>query len=192
MTDATRQYGTNLSHIRRDHVARYEFAASRIKRANILDAACGIGYGSRLLHDAGNVVTGVDIEPEAIEWARLHFDGPDYLVRDLMHLDLRHQYYDLIVSFETLEHLESPVVPLRQFRRSPLLIASVPNERQFPFDAAKFAGDKYPHKRHYTPKEFDELLNSAGWEVVERHCQRTKHSDVERGTDGMFLVYVCA
>jgi hypothetical protein len=71
-----------------------------------------------------------------------------------------------------------------------LLIASVPNEEKYPFSAEKFAKDKYPHKRHYTPKQFEELLNSSGYEVTEKFCQADKHGDIKPGTEGRFLIFI--
>ena len=154
----------------------------------VLDAACGTGYGSKILHDAGSIVTGVDIHQPAIEFAKEHYPGPYYLRRDLSEVEGE---YDTIVSFETLEHVDARQV-LKNFRRKcKSLICSVPNEKFYPFSAERFARDEYPHLRHYLPDELDELLSSSGFEVKSRHCQKTKTSDVEDGTEGMFLVYVC-
>lgn len=154
----------------------------------VLDAACGIGYGSKMLHDYGAIVTGLDICAPAIEFAMNHYPGPYYLRRDISEIE---SYYDAIVSFETLEHLYDPLSILKKFRsKCEKLICSVPNEDHYPFNPAKFAMDEYPHIRHYRPSEFDELLAAAGFEVESRHCQKTKTGDVEDGTEGLFLVYV--
>ena len=191
--DQTRQWGTDLRDIRRDHVARYEFAATKFKSMMVLDAACGIGYGSWILQQQDNEVTGIDIESEALDWANLYWAGPKYVQQDLEDvLEFGEDEFDAVVSFETLEHLANPKEVLQKFRQAAsYLIASVPNQEHYPFDAMKFANDKYPHKRHYTPKQFEDLLDSAGWDVVEKHCQKGKQSDVTWGTDGMFLIYVC-
>ncbi len=82
MGDASRQYGTSLDQIRLDHINRYKFAAS-ILTGDVLDAACGIGYGSRILHDAGCNVTGIDISDKAIQSARKHYPGPQYVCCDV-------------------------------------------------------------------------------------------------------------
>lgn len=190
--DRTRQLSTTLDGIRGDHVKRYKFAASRIpKGSTVLDAACGIGYGTKMLYDAGNIATGVDIHPEAIQMAYTHYAGPVYFVGDV-----RSYYnapYDAIVSFETLEHLEDPGPALERFSEAceGLLITSVPNEERYPFIKANFSQDEFPHYRHYSPKEFEQLLNRFGFKVLERRCQKDKQGEVVLGTDGMFLVYVC-
>ncbi len=183
--DRTRQYGSRLSKIRLDHVARYEFAASRLKGKKVLDLACGCGYGSWILKQAGNEVTGVDIEPEAIRYAKANYQGPSYLCQKG---EETAGHWDALVSFETLEHLDRPEDVLSI--QAPLVIASVPNEERFQFDAKLFSGDKYPHKRHYTPSQFEKLLNDAGFKVREKFCQPTKRGEIQEGTEGLFLIYV--
>ncbi len=186
MPDATRQYGT-LEQIRPDHVERYKFAARHLQKGlKVLDLACGCGYGSWIMHKAGLEVTGADIEPEAISYARENYPGPAYLNQAA---EETRGPYDALVSFETLEHLEDPGLVLRSIQ-APLVLASVPNEERYPFSAERFAGDKYPHKRHYTSAQFKQLLNDSGYAVQSVWCQKGKASKVESGTDGMFLIYV--
>ena len=60
-----RQVKDKLKHIHPGHKARYEFAVDRVS-GKILDSACGVGYGSKMLMDSGQV-TGIDICPEAID-----------------------------------------------------------------------------------------------------------------------------
>lgn len=185
--DTTRQYGETIEKIRPDHVKRYIFAAGLIPRGKtVLDIACGCGYGSWLLHGCGLEVTGVDISSEAISYAEKHYQGPKYLCKDAKEIEGR---WDAVVSFETLEHLEKPEDVLLNVR-SQTVIASVPNELVLPFKAERFARDLYPHRRHYTPDEFEDLLESTGHPVFEKFCQKDKAGEVVPGVDGMFLIYV--
>ena len=184
MSDQTRQYAEDISGIRPDHVERYRFAARRVRGRKVLDLACGCGYGSWILHDAGNLVTGVDIEQEAIDYAQRHYQGPTYICQPG---DRTTGHFDALISFETLEHLDKPEEILAL--DFPLVIASVPNEEHFGFRPEKFSGDKYPHKRHYTPSQFEKLLTDAGFTVRERFCQRDKLGKITEGTEGRFLIY---
>lgn len=188
--DASRQWGETLDEIQAGHRRRYEFAARKVA-GTVLDAACGCGYGTRMLHETGCEVTGVDFFPLAIEWARTFYGGPEYFCSRITDEPWRGRF-DWVVCLETLEHLEAPTEALEIFARSAdNLIASSPNEEQYPFVAERFARDQSPHFRHYTPAEFDMLLASSGWRVRERHCQRSKVAEVVPGTDGLFLIYVC-
>lgn len=194
LPDRSRQWATGLEVITRQitkhHLRRYEFASYRAS-GRILDAACGCGYGTEILSFAGAAV-GVDCSSDAIDWAKEHFHA-QYILGRIEDSPWSGKF-ETIVSLETLEHLKEPEKALQAFRKDCVgqLIASVPNEEIHPFKAEVYVSDEWPHYRHYTPKEFTELLEGNGFSVVERFCQRTKReSDVVPGTDGMFLIYVC-
>jgi len=178
-----RQYG-KLDEIRPDHVYRYVFAASVLKKIRVLDLACGCGYGSFLLHGAGNDVTAADIAPEAIEYAKKNYPGPNYILTSAEEF---YGEFDAIVSFETLEHLGDPLSFLNRVKAKKI-ICSVPNEEVTPFNPEKFEKDTYPHRRHYTPSEFEALLNEAGFNKVAMYSQHHKRDNVHLGSGGMFLI----
>ncbi len=185
--DATRQYAVSVDGIRPDHLKRYALAARILPvGSRVLDIACGCGYGSWLMEQASLKVTGVDISQEAIDYAEKHYKGPTYFCQKAE--DTKGEW-DAIVTFETLEHIHDPAGLLRVVR-APRLIASVPNEEVFHFSHEKFERDEFPHLRHYTPAEFDELLMSCGYEIDLRLCQKDKQGDVSEGTDGRFLIYI--
>jgi SAM-dependent methyltransferase len=54
----------------------------------ILDAGCGPGRVGALLHDAGHLVVGVDLDPVLIAAAEHDHPGPRWIVGDLAELDL--------------------------------------------------------------------------------------------------------
>lgn len=143
--------------------------------------------------DKGCSVVGIDIEREAINWARLYYPGPRFYVADVH--SLYPSKFDAVVSFETIEHLKNPERALRNFRDiAPYLVVSVPNEDKVPFKAEDYLTDSYPHLRHYRPEEFEALLNKTGWAVHEKYTQTDKRgelSEIRPGTDGRFLVFTC-
>lgn len=190
MSTGERQVAPTLEGIHPGHIERYKFACS-LARGRVLDAACGCGYGSKMLEDSGCRVVGVDLENEAIQYARKNYPGPGYLIGDILETPWAGRF-DWIVSLETIEHLVEAEKALRIFRQhGSHLIASTPNQLFYPFNPKKFEGDRFPHVRHYTPKELEELLNSAGWKVIGWGCQPLKVSPVVSGTDGMFQIAVC-
>jgi SAM-dependent methyltransferase len=114
------------------HVERYEFAARRLPPGRVLDLACGVGYGTKLLAErSGNPVVGADVAVEAIDYARRRYGGPgvEFRVADAMGF-ADEGGFDAVVSLETVEHLPDPhgflahVVSL--LRPGGLLVASVP------------------------------------------------------------------
>ena len=185
-----RQLATSLDGIHVGHVERYKFACTLIK-GRVLDAACGCGYGSKMMEESGCRVVGVDIDNQTIQHARKHFPGPGYLIGDILDIPWAGRF-DWIVSFETIEHLPKAMEALRIFRHhGSRLIVSSPNQIWYPFDPRKFDGDRYPHVRHYTPDELEERLIAANWKVLSRHCQTKKKGPVVDGTDGVFMTFVC-
>lgn len=188
----SRQWAQSESGVSRDHVARYRFAL-RYVTGRTLDAACGCGYGSKILLEGASSVVGVDASEDAINWARDNFKGPHYILGRIEQAPWEGSF-ETIVSLETIEHIKEPEEALKAFRRACTgrLIASVPNENLYPFKAETFARDDSPHFRHYKPEEFQSLLEVSGFTVTDKFCQRDKHQfEVVRGVDGRFMVFVC-
>lgn len=188
MKTGERQVAPNVEGIRRDHVARYEFAASLLPKGSaVVDVACGVGYGSAILADKGCDVLGIDYHAEALAYARAHYArGTTYFAeQDAARLDLCDWKFDAAVCFETIEHLEDPRPMLRELRRAARkLIASVPNEDCFPYNGYKF------HFRHYTPDEFEALLNETGWQITSWAGQVGPNSEVDPDVEGRTIVVV--
>ena len=76
----------------------------------MLDAGCGVGYGSEMIARAGaSRVVGVDLEPQAIATASERVgEMADFQVGDVHDLPFDEGSFDLVVCFEVLEHLEDP------------------------------------------------------------------------------------
>jgi SAM-dependent methyltransferase len=93
------------------HLARYAWAAAFASGQRVLDVACGSGYGAALLGQAGAAhVLGLDREPGTVERARTRFGDArvEFRCGDAHELQALGQRFGLIVSFETIEHLDDP------------------------------------------------------------------------------------
>jgi len=91
-----------------EHVYRYGFATRFVKGKRVLDIACGEGYGAAALQKAGAAnVTGVDIAEEVCLHARRRY-GLDARVGSGEHIPLAGEAVDVVVSFETIEHVPDP------------------------------------------------------------------------------------
>lgn len=123
------------------HVVRYQWAAQFIRPGDtVLDAACGLGYGSYLLQSASvaKKTLGIDGSDYAIDYATLNYaaqrEGLEFRVGMLPSAlaALPDQSIDVVISFETLEHVDENIGLLSEFRRvltpGGRLIASVPND----------------------------------------------------------------
>ena len=108
--------GEDNSELAHQHLARYEFAKKFASGKRVLDIACGSGYGSGELREAGaRYVLGVDISDKAVEYAKAHYANSEvgFTVGSAENLS-SHGKFDLVVSFETIEHLEDPEIFLAE------------------------------------------------------------------------------
>lgn len=156
------------------HLARYRFAARFAPGRRVLDLACGAGYGSALLAEAGAAsVVGADRSAEAIRYARSRYARPgvEFVEADAMAFE-RPGAFDVAVSLETIEHLPDPAAFLRRLvaavRPGGLVVASVPTT--FSTDANPF------HLQDFTAAGFRSLLASVALETVEELEQRQPFS----------------
>jgi SAM-dependent methyltransferase len=121
-----------------EHWHRYVFAGAFAQGKRVLDAACGEGYGSALLAASAASVLGVDIADAAVKHARqryAHRANLRFEQGDCTALTCGEAQFDLIVSFETLEHVAAQAAMIEGFARTlvpdGLLIVSSPDKRTY-------------------------------------------------------------
>jgi ubiquinone/menaquinone biosynthesis C-methylase UbiE len=124
-----------------EHWHRYAFAQSFARGRRVLDVACGEGYGSALLAANALSVTGIDISAEAVQHATARYGDAHsnlrFLQASVASLPLADRSVDLIVSFETIEHLpqslQAPMIDefVRVLAPDGILILSSPNRPEY-------------------------------------------------------------
>ena len=90
------------------HLARYKFARKirKVRQGDIaIDLACGSGYGTDILRQEGYKVVGIDIDRDAISFAKEHYSLNKYIVCDMSEY-VPQSYFDLVVMFEAIEHIK--------------------------------------------------------------------------------------
>lgn len=144
--------------IEAEHLARYLWASARVVGRRVLDAGCGVGYGSQILDRAGAAsVTGIDIAPEAIDAASERAAADiDFRLGDIEALPLEDASCDVAVCLETVEHVRDQSRALDELRRvlapDGLLIVSSPNRDVYQ------EGNPH-HTYEYTPQELQSALS---------------------------------
>lgn len=165
-----------------EHVMRYDFASRFVKDKLVLDAACGAGYGVKMFEIAGvRQVTGVDVSEESIRYASAHYLGPNtrFLTADILSLPFDNETFDLVTSFETIEHIRSGADWIRESARvlkdGGLLIISTPNRSLH--SPGLYFSEKPRHTYHlfeYNLSEFvGELLTE--YDIAELYGQTFVH-----------------
>lgn len=190
-----RQVSDSIAGIRADHVARYRYACESLRPGmRVLDVACGVGYGAALLASAvpDVEVVAVDISVDAIAYGRRHYghDRISWIAADVHRLpEVVFGHFDLVCSFETVEHLEQDRAFLRLVRGvlapDGRLLVSTPNADVMPFDPLVFPF----HVRHYTTEEFIRLLRESGYSILESGAQIVE--TVHPAFGGRFNIAVC-
>ena len=155
--------------IRHEHHHRYLVATRYCADCDVLDVACGEGYGSALLGRVAHRVLGVDLDAETVAFARRNYGSPHVLFQrgDAADLELEPNSFDVVVSFETLEHLTDHDGFLTGIRRvlrpGGLFIVSSPDREIYTeFDRHE---NKF-HLRELDRREFKALLQKSFAHVV--------------------------
>jgi len=146
-----------------EHAARYVFASPFVENATILDIACGTGYGIGLLRSKAKFVTGVDIDPvTAIEAKAECGENGAVLLGNGLGLPFADDSFDVVTSFETLEHLHDRKEFLAELRRvlrpGGVMVLSTPNANYTQSAGGKPANQFHIHE--YTPEELRTELGS--------------------------------
>lgn len=91
------------------HLARYVWALQFCQGKKALDAACGAGYGTQILSYVAKSAWGMDRSAECIEYAEKKYSTPRTLFTqgDVLN-GFATNFFDVVVSFETIEHLDLP------------------------------------------------------------------------------------
>jgi glycosyltransferase involved in cell wall biosynthesis/SAM-dependent methyltransferase len=119
--------------IKHEHYHRYLFSLQFCHGKTVLDIASGEGYGSALLGIVAEQVLGIDIAPEAVDHASRTYGtvGVSFVVGDCAAIPLSDTSVDVVVSFETLEHVADQERFLCEIKRvlrpTGLLVMSTPN-----------------------------------------------------------------
>lgn len=137
------------------HRKRYEFALPFCDGKVVLDLGCGVGYGTALLAEHARRVVGVDLDDDAISYARRRYAAPnvDFREDDALALGLPDGSFDVVCSFETIEHMSDRDAYLREVRRvlrpGGTFLVSTPRaartrlEPENPFHAVELSQDDF-------------------------------------------------
>ncbi|HJO32887.1 MAG: class I SAM-dependent methyltransferase [Anaerolineales bacterium] len=145
------------------HLKRYQFAREHTVGKQVLDIACGVGYGSLHLAEACKQVVGADIDWAAVDYARQQYAGRENLAfvqADAMRTGLAESQFDAVCSFETIEHVGDAGMFLSEIKRvlkpEGVLIVSTPRvERSDSRPANPY------HHQEWSLADFKRLLRGS-------------------------------
>jgi ubiquinone/menaquinone biosynthesis C-methylase UbiE len=169
-----------------EHVHRYNVVINQLKGDEvILDIACGTGFGSDILAShTKNQVIGGDIAPDAIEECKAHWQRPNlsFQVLDGTQLAFPDNHFDVVVSFETIEHTTQYEAMLREFNRvlkpNGTAFISTPN---FPINSPSGRVTNPYHTQEFTLDELDKILRGVFKNIQIQGQQYSRYNDASFG-----------
>jgi 2-polyprenyl-3-methyl-5-hydroxy-6-metoxy-1,4-benzoquinol methylase len=148
----------------RRHLAVYAWIAERVSGLDVVDMACGEGYGADVLGGRARSVIGVDANPEAHAHAAARYRGDNLrFVRDLVERFAPEDRCDVVCFLQTIEHLEDPDAVLDHLRSilrpGGAAYISTPNVLTLAPKGADRSGNPW-HVREYRAEEFAGLVHA--------------------------------
>ncbi len=158
------------------HLAAYHFIKNVIAGQQVLDLGCGTGYGTAFIATGNSSqVIGIDISQQALISIKSQEPGATFVTGDSVRLPLPAGVFDLVISFQVIEHIENEIGYLAEVRRilSPggRFIVSTPNKklRLLPFQPPF---NPY-HVREYDARSLKKALDKQFDEVEIQGLQAT-------------------
>lgn len=156
------------------HLARYSIVQKLCRNLDILDVACGEGYGSYAMASfwEAKSVTGIDISKQAISNAQNVFasEKVKYIAssaEDIVEL-FEENSFDLIISLETIEHVKNPEHFLSAIKRllkpNGIAVISCPNDHWY------YGAGESKNPYHLHTYYFDEFKKQAELFLGEATC----------------------
>lgn len=143
------------------HLKRYDFARRYAAGRQVLDLGCGAGYGTRYLAAVADHVVGIDISHAAVAYASARYGDLDnirFVQGDAARLGVRPARFDVVCSFETIEHVPDVNAYLREVTRvlapGGVFVVSTPCARR-----STSRSDNPFHAQEWSASDFEQLLS---------------------------------
>jgi len=141
------------------HIARYIKANEYMAGRNVLDVACGSGYGALILSNAASY-RGIDLDYRAIRESKREFPEFDFSRGSVCELPFSNDCFSAVTSFETLEHVDQPNRAMKEIARvlTPhgIFVGSIPINHP----------DRIHHFKPYSAAEAYDIFTSAGFSIT--------------------------
>lgn len=185
-----------------EHIDRYQFAAKWCHGMRVLDAGCGIGYGSAYLANNGAAsVVGIDISDTALREA-----NDSFRVRNLSfkhfsveELDKMDGHFDVVTNFENIEHIKRPELLVSGAAKiADTFITSTPNGAVSAYGPDGKLVNEF-HVKEYTVDEllallkpsFKEIALFGQWITPTGQLRKMRHREAFKALNELYYNPLC-
>lgn len=146
------------------HLKAYEEVSKRAGDKTVLEIGCNTGYGTRIVSSVCRRIVGVDLSLNALKVATTRYAGANinYLLIDGLKLPFADGEFDLIISFQVIEHISNYETYLSELKRvlapAGVVVFTTPNAR-VRLDPGMKPWNEF-HVREFVAEELDELLRN--------------------------------
>ena len=204
-----------------EHLHRYFFASQICKDLSVVDVASGEGYGSNILAQVASSVIGVDKDIKSIKHASKKYKRSNlkYIAADCVSMPIQSKTVDVVVSFETIEHIFEHQDFINEIKRilkpDGVLIISSPDKAEYSDRSGNkntfHLGELYRNdflnllgKNFQNTKSFQQRLVGASYIAADVHNRDvavtygTFSGDFNGGTfneginEGLYILAVCS
>lgn len=159
-------------------VAEIQSVVKDLKSCRILDVGCGDGFLTNLFCVNNNKVVGLDLEDKIPEGYKCF----EFVRADAKKMPLKSKNFDLVVSFDVIEHIKDDESFIRECRRvlkkNGRIVIGTPNRNRISYHFLSLLGRKpsFPrhlginplygeicHQREYTISEFTSFVQRNGF-----------------------------
>jgi GT2 family glycosyltransferase len=143
------------------HWQRYLFFRPWYEDRVVMDAASGEGYGTAYAANFASRAIGVEIDPEVVDHAKARYPHAEFFACDVLEAD--YSLAEVVLSFETIEHLQNPRAFLEKLREcTGTVVISTPNRA---YHSPGNQLDDRPwnefHTVEWSPEEFAQLIREV-------------------------------
>ena len=142
------------------HLATYEFAVKYVNGKIVLDYGCGSGYGSHILARKAEKVIAVDIDQDAINYAKNSFVATNLVFKTVS--ELTTERFDVITLFQVIEHVSNAKIFLKEIKKllnpNGCLLVSTPDRINRLFPIIQKPWNVF-HLKEYSSTSLSNLLN---------------------------------
>jgi 2-polyprenyl-3-methyl-5-hydroxy-6-metoxy-1,4-benzoquinol methylase len=158
-----------------EHQRLYDESLKHVAGLEVLDIACGSGWGTDQLAGKAKTICGCDISPEAVDYASANYKGT-YQVGSILDIPFKSGTFDVVNSIETFEHICHDDVNqmvsevCRVLKPGGLYLFSTPDHNIFPYHPSCSSEYRGWHRWHYTIGELESILcrcfDKTGWMTI--------------------------